>query len=1339
PSQPSPPPLLRSSIPVPSPHLHKVLNSSSGSEAMEHYMGKATDDPASMTTHDEGFAQYCSDDALIWKLYMERAKETNKNLAENFNSNLDPLLIFATLFSAILTAFLVELQKDLQDRPDTANGLVLADTGQNDALIRQTLVNRFWSLSLMFSLMSALGASVAKGWITQLSPVNPGTLWKDASEHSRHVVEIRRWQMKFVIECLPVLVHIAFFLFVAGLVVLLFPDDRHLAIALLALSGISAFIYCGSSVYAVFDRNIPFRSPVSEIIYGLWNSSWRYKRFPPNPEVMKAKALSWLLTQSLDVATITPVIQAIAGLTSSPAVQDELLNNNATVGALLRALSFGLAKNPPDTEILSMSLYAILQLLQAAPLDKHRAGPICSLEALVDSGGALYHIWSMPFQVQRIACCVKARILLLLHTQDRVRETELFDIAIPILKESTRPAGSLRGVLMGIQFLSENSDLLSSLQAAKERDQGHANLVAMVKTAAEMGPKNKQSQKRLETPSTGRFSPAPLLAALQTPSPQSQRVYTKILSFLAVDALGSFRSLLQRSQSAQQICKLLLLEDQEARQHVMDALSRFADDVFDAVIGFMADFAKKSNDIQRIIGKSSLMKTLAYRMKTNNTTLQLAREAFQKLADLYHDSLVEDCMEAIEKLINHGDALSNISYLTDLDPEDIWPLMSSQGTIETIHAMMENQDPRIQKFALYVIEVLVQQGESPRNSVRFSALSILASSGSDSHIAQTINAVLVDPAQQGSALEIISTLAFAFQIFDLIQRAFTVLNQANEISLRIEALRAITALAQHTSLGTDDIWKDITIPSTTLGIIIEMMKNEDDDARESALAVLYHDNFHATAQVVAEALPEILALSKDPSDRLCSLALDILAALASHGMRCHFISQIEKHLGNLEQEDNGDGGGITKILLQWLEHTNEDVRVSAVKLVGTLVKGEQLPPQKVILEKTQKLLEDEDWRVRHSAVNTLVVLIEGGEFREIARNTAGEHELIEDTEPADVETAFETILSKLSDSDDDVQSAARDATGAFARFGELGACNSIFGLTSLIVASSKRDQNLVQGILRKMLDTDSPDRKQLALTALAIVASLSKNHLLTTSFLNCILIAEFKPQRGMMERIILMLADSNPDVRTLARKAALAVVENDSDEISESQSFLQTSARQTALSGKLGLTGKLQDTIAKMVSNASSRIRRSSLIHAAALNKYDDVRSAEETTQNVLSLLTDKSGSVKKEALETLRVIAQDGQIAKQIAGLLVDPNEDVQQSAVQIITEFLEHGMIYIALSVNNAGTKIVSILDKIVRPNIAINAGINLLTAVLGQVVDASPETRQLYTSVVGVLPLA
>ncbi|KAJ6469224.1 hypothetical protein DFH09DRAFT_832121, partial [Mycena vulgaris] len=171
----------------------------------------------------------------IWKLYMVQGKLFDDNLASAFNSDLDPLLIFAGLFSAILTTFLIEIRKGLQeDLQSVTNTLLMTLIArQHNTSATQTpsfplfqptsttrWVNGLWFSSLMFSLMSALGVSLAKGWVTQFSSTVSGSNWGDVRLHCSRFRGLRRWHLKLIVQCLPILIHITFFLFSVGLVIL---------------------------------------------------------------------------------------------------------------------------------------------------------------------------------------------------------------------------------------------------------------------------------------------------------------------------------------------------------------------------------------------------------------------------------------------------------------------------------------------------------------------------------------------------------------------------------------------------------------------------------------------------------------------------------------------------------------------------------------------------------------------------------------------------------------------------------------------------------------------------------------------------------------------------------------------------------------------------------------------------------------------------------------------------------------------------------------------------------------------------------------------------------------
>ncbi|KAJ7855857.1 hypothetical protein B0H13DRAFT_1591714, partial [Mycena leptocephala] len=61
--------------------------------------------------------------AKLWAVYVSEAEKYDRGLVESWRSDMEGMLIFAGLFSASLTAFLIESYKTLM--PDSGNTTVL--------------------------------------------------------------------------------------------------------------------------------------------------------------------------------------------------------------------------------------------------------------------------------------------------------------------------------------------------------------------------------------------------------------------------------------------------------------------------------------------------------------------------------------------------------------------------------------------------------------------------------------------------------------------------------------------------------------------------------------------------------------------------------------------------------------------------------------------------------------------------------------------------------------------------------------------------------------------------------------------------------------------------------------------------------------------------------------------------------------------------------------------------------------------------------------------------------------------------------------------------------------
>ncbi|KAF7291257.1 hypothetical protein MIND_01269500 [Mycena indigotica] len=401
------------------------------------------------------FRRSCREHAQIWKLYMDIAQNFDKSLAETFNSDLDSLLIFAGLFSAILSAFLIEVRRGLEEDLQSVTNTLLKNLIQVQAnassIIPPTepfsptpstrFVNALWFTSLTFSLLSALGASAAKSWVTQLAKLS-GSSWSNASAHCRRLRGIQRWHFAAFVQSLPFFLHVAFFLFGAGLVIILFQDDKSIGILTLALTSIVAILYVGNIVFSAIYPDSPYRTPLSGLlqryVLGLKPRTIKLLASPEEDDARKAQALAWLLAQPVPLETTQATIRAIAGLPFSKSVQHELYHGTTTAmlsTQLIDEIADVPAGTKPSSDSLQHLLYALLHLVQTAPEEAPASSAARdALKRLVIGVGPLVHIAWLPLQVQAPAMCLKAAIIYFLSGKELVKQNaQLFSVQIPYM------------------------------------------------------------------------------------------------------------------------------------------------------------------------------------------------------------------------------------------------------------------------------------------------------------------------------------------------------------------------------------------------------------------------------------------------------------------------------------------------------------------------------------------------------------------------------------------------------------------------------------------------------------------------------------------------------------------------------------------------------------------------------------------------------------------------------------------------------------------------------------------------------------------------------------------
>ncbi|KAG6884300.1 hypothetical protein C0995_010558, partial [Termitomyces sp. Mi166 len=128
------------------------------------------------------------DNARVWNVYLDEAESYDADVIQSFRNIIDGLLVFAALFSAVVTTFVAQTSQAL--RPDNAQ-MIVSLLSENNQLLRaagntttinatptaslgprsntasstDVWVNGFFFASLALSLSTALLSVLAKQWI----------------------------------------------------------------------------------------------------------------------------------------------------------------------------------------------------------------------------------------------------------------------------------------------------------------------------------------------------------------------------------------------------------------------------------------------------------------------------------------------------------------------------------------------------------------------------------------------------------------------------------------------------------------------------------------------------------------------------------------------------------------------------------------------------------------------------------------------------------------------------------------------------------------------------------------------------------------------------------------------------------------------------------------------------------------------------------------------------------------------------------------------------------------------------------------------------------------------
>ncbi|KAJ7488176.1 hypothetical protein FB451DRAFT_1226612 [Mycena latifolia] len=326
----------------PAPSLQTSLADSvySGFTAQSARQGKYTE-----SENEEAWSQ-------IWSIYVGEAERYDSALVQSWRADMEGMLIFSGLFSASLTAFIIESYKRLQpDAGDLTVGALsqvsqqLAALAAGETIPLQTpstpfhpalsslLCNSLWFISLALSLTCALLATLVEQWARDFlhktdmrrSPI------RRARVSSLLYFGLKRFRMHTVVDTIPFLLHASLVLFFAGLVIFLVPVNRIVMYIMALASFVFVVLYAILTGLPVIHLDCPYHTPLSSLLWALlleirgqslhsttYDTGVKHtrtegvlQRAMELPDDRDQRALRWTLESLTDDTELLPFIEAI--------------------------------------------------------------------------------------------------------------------------------------------------------------------------------------------------------------------------------------------------------------------------------------------------------------------------------------------------------------------------------------------------------------------------------------------------------------------------------------------------------------------------------------------------------------------------------------------------------------------------------------------------------------------------------------------------------------------------------------------------------------------------------------------------------------------------------------------------------------------------------------------------------------------------------------------------------------------------------------------------------------------------------------------------------------------
>ncbi|KAK1226669.1 hypothetical protein PQX77_010348 [Marasmius sp. AFHP31] len=226
--------------------------------------------------------------ARSWEAVMREVDKHDEGLLGGWKEDIDTLLVFAGLFSAVVTAFTIESYQWLSENPEDTTVALLRQISEQlslgnstspppshfEATASSVRINALWFLSLIIALVDALFGLLCKQWLREhRRPAYTRTPGEALALRWLRHESLDKWHVHTILAFLPILLELALFLFLAGVLELLWALHPIPFVIALTVIGSAGLFYLGATIIPsiyILRKTLELSRDVRLATMGMW-------------------------------------------------------------------------------------------------------------------------------------------------------------------------------------------------------------------------------------------------------------------------------------------------------------------------------------------------------------------------------------------------------------------------------------------------------------------------------------------------------------------------------------------------------------------------------------------------------------------------------------------------------------------------------------------------------------------------------------------------------------------------------------------------------------------------------------------------------------------------------------------------------------------------------------------------------------------------------------------------------------------------------------------------------------------------------------------------------------